>query len=336
MILIFSIENDMSTASVVKWLNHYGEKVVVINSDDELYKFHYIDKTGIYFRNTLTEEIINLNEVKSCWWRRSGLSLKNFMHVPLKTEFIADSKDLSELIKGSTSYLKAEANALREYIFSRVYAKSKINIGSPNKYGLNRLITFELAHQKGFKTPYFEIITKTDQITNSEKLNQKFVTKAIAEGIYHQIKNEMFYSYTELAVKSEYTDTNIDVFPSLLTNLVNKKFEIRSFYLEGNFYSMAIFSQSSSQTSVDFRKYSNSRPNKKEPFQLPQKIEEQLKSIFTEMGLNSGSVDLIVDENDDYIFLEINPVGQYQMTSEPCNYNLDKIIAKYLIHGRIE
>jgi ATP-GRASP peptide maturase of grasp-with-spasm system len=317
-------------------LNHYGEKVVVINADDELYKFYQINGEGIYFRNTLTNKIINLNEVKSCWWRRSGLSLKSFRQIPSKTEFIVDGKDLGELIYGSTSYLKAEADALREYIFSRIYEKSKINIGRPDKYGLNRLTILELAKQKGFKIPHFEIVTNTHQIVDSKGLDQKFVTKAIAEGVYHQIENEMFYSYTELAAKTDYANARVELFPSLLSNLVQKKFEIRSFYLEGNFYSMAIFSQSSSQTSVDFRKYNNNRPNKKEPFQLPAEVEERLRSIFEEIELNCGSADLIVDEKGDYVFLEINPVGQYQMTSEPCNYNLDKIIAKYLIHGRIE
>ena len=44
---------------------------------------------------------------------------------------------------------------------------------------------------------------------------------------------------------------------------------------------------------------------------------------------------MILNKNNEYVFLEINPVGQYGMVSEPCNYFLDKKIAHYLIYGRI-
>jgi RimK-like ATP-grasp domain. len=117
---------------------------------------------------------------------------------------------------------------------------------------------------------------------------------------------------------------------------LKKKLEIRSFFIEGNFFSMAIFSQSSEQTKIDFRKYNNKLPNRTEPFKLPISIEDKLKKVFESIELNCGSVDLIIDKNDEYFFLEINPVGQYGMVSDPCNYELDKLIAKYLINGEFK
>lgn len=44
-------------------------------------------------------------------------------------------------------------------------------------------------------------------------------------------------------------------FPSLVTQMADKSYEIRSFYLDGYFFSMAIYSQSSEQAKVDFRKW---------------------------------------------------------------------------------
>jgi hypothetical protein len=34
----------------------------------------------------------------------------------------------------------------------------------------------------------------------------------------------------------------------------------------------------------------------------------------------------------EYVFLEVNPIGQFGMVSAPCNYNLEKKIAQYLIN----
>ena len=47
--------------------------------------------------------------------------------------------------------------------------------------------------------------------------------------------------------------------------------------------------------------------------------------------LETGSIDMILTKDGKYVFLEINPVGQFGMVSYPCNYFLEKAIAKTLI-----
>jgi D-alanine-D-alanine ligase-like ATP-grasp enzyme len=48
------------------------------------------------------------------------------------------------------------------------------------------------------------------------------------------------------------------------------------------------------------------------------------------LKLNTGSIDLIVNTTGEYIFLEVNPVGQFGMVSSPCNYYLEREIARFL------
>lgn len=146
-----------------------------------------------------------------------------------------------------------------------------------------------------------------------------------------QIGNDFYCNYTE-TVSDEFIDTlNDDFFPSLIQQQLDKAYELRIFYLHGNYYSMAIFSQSDQQTCVDFRKYNDKKPNRTVPFCLPSCIEEKIKCFMMTMNLNSGSIDMIVTKKNDYVFLEVNPVGQFGMVSGPCNYRLEKEIATYLI-----
>ena len=335
MIIIFTNENDLSTLEVAKRLKHQNVEFYIINPQEKIYKFSYLNNDGIYFYNTITKKEINLQNVSACWWRRTGLGIENFFDVNTSfKQLVSTEHNLVEILKGKQSIINSEFIALKEYIFNYVYKKAKINLGHPELFGLNRLTTLDLAKKHGFKTPYFEVIANTKHLKNSN-LDNNFVTKAIDNGIYHLIDGKSYYTYTELQQKSDFINKEFPIFPSLVMNLIDKKFEIRTFYIEGHFYSMAIFSQSNKQTEVDFRKYSESKPNRNEPFKLPKEIEEKLDNLFREIGLNTGSVDFIVDENDNYVFLEINPVGQYGMTSEPCNYNLDDIISKYLIYGTI-
>lgn len=332
MVLIFSIKFDYSTTCVIKWLDHWGIKTVRINADDDIYKFEIISKNGIFFRNTLTDELVNLLEAEACWWRRTGITSKQLAQFPARESFTIEDVDVISLIKGKNNYLDEEVKALAEYIFYSVYKNAKINLGKP-VFNLNRLIVCDIAQKYGLQVPSYKVITHGAHLADSRQDFGRMVTKAISNGIYRIIGKHRFYTYTELLEESFFEETkNTPLFPSMVTQLIEKKIEIRTFYIDGEFFSMAIFSQTSEQTMIDFRKYSN---NRTEPYRLPKDIETKLECILKELDLNCCSIDFIVDKNDNFIFLEINPVGQFGMTSEPCNYNLHKLVAKYLIYGRI-
>ena len=48
------------------------------------------------------------------------------------------------------------------------------------------------------------------------------------------------------------------------------------------------------------------------------------------IGLNSGSIDMIVTPSNDFVFLEVNPVGMFWQVSYPCNFYIEREIAKFL------
>ena len=56
---------------------------------------------------------------------------------------------------------------------------------------------------------------------------------------------------------------------SCFQQLVEKKYEIRTFYLDGDFYSMVIFSQRREDAKLDFRNYDFNDPDRFLPFNLP-------------------------------------------------------------------
>jgi glutathione synthase/RimK-type ligase-like ATP-grasp enzyme len=70
------------------------------------------------------------------------------------------------------------------------------------------------------------------------------------------------------------------------------------------------------------------------PFKLPARIINKLKKLSKLKNLNSGSIDLIFTTERKFIFLEINPVGQYDYLEYYTNYPISKTIAKLLMHAR--
>jgi hypothetical protein len=62
-------------------------------------------------------------------------------------------------------------------------------------------------------------------------------------------------------------------------------------------------------------------------------VEEAIGRFMAEMTLETGSLDLIRTPCGRHVFLEVNPVGQFAMVSEPCNYPLFRRVAEYLMRA---
>ena len=112
---------------------------------------------------------------------------------------------------------------------------------------------------------------------------------------------------------------------------MDKVYELRVFYLAGEFHAMAIFSQNDEQTRVDFRQYNRRRPNRNVPYRLAPELAARLRGLMDDLGLETGSIDLMVARDGREVFLEINPVGQFGMVSRPCNYRLERKVAELLL-----
>ena len=87
----------------------------------------------------------------------------------------------------------------------------------------------------------------------------------------------------------------------------------------------------SAQTALDYRHYDEQCPNRITPVDLPSTLKMQLHQLMLELGLTSGSIDFIRTKMGQYIFLEVNPVGQFSGISTAGNLNLEKRIAELLI-----
>lgn len=319
MILIFSSQEDYSTNEVIKWLKHYDQPFLRLNSIDIYMLEHKINLNNDEFQFSIKGNEYSINDFSSIWYRRGGF----YYSLP---------KNLSKSDESTTirKHIANENTSLIEYINNQFDKKPKL--GSLKNYTLNKLNSLQVAKQIGLKIPDTLITTKkTDLISFLNKHNE-LITKNIKDVLIIEENDNLCFSYTEL-VTNDFVESLPNSFPpSFFQEKINKKFEIRSFYLDGEFYSMAIFSQSDSQTDVDFRKYNYDNPNRNSRFKLPKDIESKLDEFMKRINLNTGSFDLIYSENNEFIFLELNPVGQYDALSKLCAYDLDKRIAQYLIN----
>ena len=314
MILILSIEQDESTIDIIKWLYYLKEDFILLNNNEFINSVTVDINTSEVFITT-KDVTVNFNEVTSVWYRRGNFTLYNCIEIK---DFIGDKV---------TEFFTEEKKDLFEYLHFLLSQKPSIN--NYNFKKVNKLIVLTIAKQLGLCIPK-TTITNQKSVLEEELKGKSLITKPINDPISLYGDTYWFPTYTTsiTAEKASLFDDSFGI--SLFQENIKKTLEIRSYFLDGEFYSMAIFSQLDEQTKTDFRCYNNQKPNRTIPFNLPLDIETKLKTLAEKLNLTSCSFDLIYTPCKQYVFLEVNPIGQFGMVSYPCNYYLEEKIAHKL------
>jgi ATP-GRASP peptide maturase of grasp-with-spasm system len=331
MIIIFSQITDNSTNDIVDWLTRFNKECIRLNPADEDVKLEHIDleKNEIVFN--VQGKKIDILKAKSIWYRRRGLG-NNLVKTDMKSLKGKNIYIEKEGADHTSNHLKDELGVLLEFIFYKLEKEVPLTLGSKFKADPNKFVMLEVARKHGLKIPETLVATTREQIKEMLHSRSAVINKALSNGVYYFAEHHGYYTYTE-KISEEFVDTLPDnIFPALVQPQIRKNHELRVFYLKGAFYPMAIFSQISRETQVDFRRSGREAETlvRYVPFRLPDHLKTSLQNIMDDLGMDTGSIDLIVDDKGDYYFLEVNHVGQFGWLSLYCNYYLEKKIAEVL------
>ena len=335
MILIISQNHiDEPTNDVIDWLRYIGyTNVIRINGED-----YHMDRVFTYDFNiekaTNEKNILYANEINTVFYRRW---FQNSERKTLYNDFINNNYSELEvlLLQSFIGHLSSELTNANSAFFTLFDYKNQYWLPGIRitRNGVNKFESLGLAKKNGLKIPETIITTDKKNVIEFRKKYGKIITKPIKDVSFIDYKGIELKMYTKSITEDDIANMPECFFPCLYQREIKKKFEIRTFFLEEKFYSMAIFSQNDKTTQTDFRNYNVKKPNRNIPFKLPLNIETKLYETMKQLGLNTGSIDLLVDENNDFIFLEVNPVGQLGMVSNGGNYLIEKEIAKKLIEN---
>lgn len=116
--------------------------------------------------------------------------------------------------------------------------------------------------------------------------------------------------------------------PTIFQAEVNKKFELRITVVGKSVFAAKVVHQDS-LGKVDWRR----GVTRFEEYRLPEKIEERCLKLCKELGLAYGCIDIIVTGSDEYVFLEINPNGQWEFVEHYSGMQIGAAIADLLLGG---
>jgi ATP-GRASP peptide maturase of grasp-with-spasm system len=329
MILILSQSAmEPTTEEVMDWIEALGGRCLRLNGEDvdggAALRFR-LDGGEVGLGIAADGFELPLAEVRAVWFRRWMLDRRH-ESASLLAETAADSHKLHYDLR---RHLTLESRKLSDFVFSRFAGLPWLS--HPRAASLNKLDVLTRAAQAGLDTPATLVTTEREELRRFCREHGTVVTKPIGE-VDMFVEGERSHFLFTAALDAAAVDELPERFaPSLFQERVEKEYEIRIFHLAGELHAMAIFSQSDAQTRTDFRHYNRERPNRTVPLRLAARTAERIRRLMDDLGLETGSIDLLQARDGREIFLEVNPVGQFGMVSKPCNYHLEKKVAELLL-----
>jgi hypothetical protein len=167
-----------------------------------------------------------------------------------------------------------------------------------------------IAADLGFEIPPTVITTDSEQIVSFyNKHNGNIVSKLVGTSL-HRTLGSTFVRYTEPVTKRDVVHVAAAKHcPSIFQTYISKDIELRITVIENDVFAAEIHSQETNHTRFDWRRYDDNTPYRRHV--LPSAVKERCVRLLRRLGLRYGAIDMIRTPDNRYVFLEINPNGQY-------------------------
>ncbi|WP_312762808.1 hypothetical protein [Epilithonimonas sp.] len=292
----------------MEWLSHWGLPFLRLNED--LYEDVFVD----YIQNIVRIKDVDTKDIKVVWFRK-------FPNILMDEERDVIQK---QIYKSVINFRIREGISFREYLFQNLDDNNVKWLTNPFFANENKLLQMKAAQRNGLNIPETYILTSKKEIINLLKNKQEYITKPFENCMHLMFRGKSIGMKTTV-INSYIKDIPNEFPPSLIQKRIDKKYELRIFFLMGKFFTAKICDEDLSE--VDHRINMIYLKGRFENFNLPTEIEYKLCKVLQEIGLNCASIDMIIDSNDEYFFLEINPTGQFTYHSYYNNTYLEKEVA---------
>ena len=272
------------------------------------------------------DKTLNLNkEIKSVlYWR------------PALPDEIKEDMDGStlEFYKGEwTTFMKGIYLCLKDCFWMNPYPQNSIYE--------EKIFQLKTAQDIGFRVPKSFITTSLEEAYNYfELIEDQIVYKPFSQISWteknEKNEDEILLLYSNIINKNDLINSK-DVYatPNIFQTYIDKKYELRITCVGKCVMACEIHSQNSEISKHDWRKYDfDSTPYIQHD--LPKDIEKLCLKLFENLGLTYGCIDMIITPDDEYIFLELNPTGQYGWIEDLAKFPITENIARMLITGSID
>lgn len=235
---------------------------------------------------------VRFDDICAAWYRRA----RNLF----------EGRRLSLTSERLDNYVRAQSTAT---LVALCEALQTLWVGHPQRLRRAEIKALQLARasEAGLKTPYTLISNDPAQVsTFVERLRDRecAVKPLIALGVTDEDGYRLPLTTT---LPPGYPLDSVAAAPSIFQPYVEKAFELRCVVMGERIFCAKLDSQADAATAKDWRAGAPDH----EVFDLPEHVQASIRRLMASFELNFASLDMIVTPEGEFVFLELNPNGQW-------------------------
>lgn len=297
MILIVTNKQDYTADFLVLELKRRGADYIRFNTEDfpERVQINWTIGSDVqkgYF--LFPKRRVDFFGITSVWYRRPSL--------PIPSTKIGDP--------AAYEFAQAESQALFGGLW-RCLECFWVSHPDALQKAEFKLYQLQTARNLGFSIP-------STIVTNSIEEAQAFydghqgeiIYKPLRRGRLNRVDGVSLIFTNPVGADEARHFNSVKAAPSLFQTYIPKKFEVRVTVIGEQVFAVAIYSQNSPESRHDWRR-GTTAALVHALHRLPDDVEAKCRELVQSMSLAFGAIDLILTPDGRYIFLEINPNGQW-------------------------
>jgi len=196
----------------------------------------------------------------------------------------------------------------------------------------NKEYQLKIAQKLGFIIPNTLTTNNATKAKDFFERNKKdIVTKMQSQFSIWKENQEQVLFTSKITEQHISNMDGLEKCPMIFQSNIKKKLELRATIVGDKIFCAAIDSNAHDNMNVDWRIRGLDTLDFWFKYDLPQYMQEKLLKLTKALGLHYGAVDLILTAKDEYVFLEINPSGEFYWMDQYTKLDICQALANKLV-----
>jgi glutathione synthase/RimK-type ligase-like ATP-grasp enzyme len=318
-VLLITNKADITTDFIVSELTMRGIRFYRLNTEDigdSVQLNINIENESYWLYDTLLDRKLNLADIASVYFRRPEIK-----------------SDFPNTNHAERLFLQRELAVSLETIYGLLSRAKWLNTIEAIRKAENKVYQLLVAKQIGFTIPP-ALVTNTPDIALEfyKQWDKKCIIKPLRHGLIKEGDDETIIFTSKVLLDDDSFD-RVSPCPVYIQKHIQKQADVRVTVVGENVFAAMIHSQENIESQVDWRRSQYPLPHTE--IQLPEEISSLCVNYLKKMNLRFGAIDFVLDQNSTYIFLEINPNGQWAWIERQLGFPIAKTITDLLIEKNI-
>ncbi len=267
----------------------------------------------------LEEKVIDLTQLQSVWSRRP--------HAPAPHEQIQDAtiREFAEL----------DCRTFVQDLWDALPCRWLPGHPEAMRRGALKASQLRVAAELGFELPPTLVTNNRSEFLEFyDRHNGNIISKLVGPAFDWTLSEALHITrYTEVVSKRDLGyAASVQYCPTIFQAYVPKRVELRITVVGQRVFAAEIHSQLTHHTRHDWRRY-DLKHTPHFPHLLPPEIEELCLKLVKRLDLCYGAIDMVLTPDGRYVFIEINPSGQYLWIEDETGLPISAAICDYLLAG---